>query len=86
MPGPNWLSAILGAVISELEAEHPGLLERVIARVDDPKLRANVIRIRGQESRADTQREVAVALRWLDMLDLSIQLTPPKKRRKWRRG
>lgn len=82
LPDPNWLAAIVGALASELEPEFPGLIERINARIDDAKLRENVIRIRGHGQHCAMQGEVRKALRWLDLLAVSVALRRPGKRRK----
>lgn len=83
LPKPTMLSVIVALGLAEIEAEMPGFLDRLIARLSSDALRSQVVRIRGERARPEIIEAQETALLWLTTLSPLLRGTEaPKKRRR----
>ena len=65
LPEPMFVEMALGSLLAELEPAHPGITQRMLARIEREAIRASVIRLRGHSPSASARKALDMAARWL---------------------
>lgn len=83
MPDPSMISVIAALSLAELETEHPGFIDRIIARLSSDALRSQVISLRGERAAPAVIDAQKAAFVWLSALAPLLRAAEaPKKRRR----
>ncbi len=76
---PTMVMALMATLLAELEAETPGLVDRLIMRLSSDALRAQVVRLRGAKTTPAILEAQSDALAWLTALAPFMRAREAKK-------